>query len=76
VVAALGEGASAGTVDEAASADIVVIAVPWPRVGEAVEAVRWDGRIVIDATNDFNPADLNGWTSSQVLADPSRARAS
>ena len=68
LVPALGEGASAGTVDEAASADIVVIAVPWPRVGEAVEGLRWDG-IVIDATNDFDPSDLNGRTSSQVLAD-------
>ena len=65
----LGEGASAGTVDEAAAAGIVVIAVPWPRVPEAVQGLRWDDRIVIDATNDFNPSDLNGGTSSQVLAD-------
>jgi 8-hydroxy-5-deazaflavin:NADPH oxidoreductase len=69
VVSTLGEGAVAGTVGEAAAANIVVIAVPWPRVGEAVEGSRWEGRIVIDATNDFNPSDLNGWTSSQVLAD-------
>ena len=69
LVSTLGAGASAGTVDEAAAADVVVVAVPWPRVGEAVEGLRWDGRIVIDATNDFDPSDLNGWTSSQVLAD-------
>jgi len=69
VVSTLGEGAAAGTVGEAAGANIVVIAVPWPRVGEAVEGLGWDGRIVIDATNDFDPSDLNGWTSSQVLAD-------
>jgi predicted dinucleotide-binding enzyme len=69
LVSTLGEGASAGTVDDAAGADVVVIAVPWPRVGEAVEGLRWDGRIVIDATNDFDPSDLNGRTSSQVLAD-------
>lgn len=69
VVAAFGEGASAGTVDEAAGAGIVVLAVPWPRVPEAVQGLHWDGRIVIDATNDFDPSDLNGWTSSQVLAD-------
>ena len=69
LVSTLGEGASAGTVDEAAGADIVVIAVPWPRVGKAVEGLRWDGRIVIDATNDFDPSDLNGRTSSEVLAD-------
>lgn len=69
LVPALGEGASAGTVDEAASADIVVIAVPWPRVGEAVHGLHWDGGIVVDATNDFDPSDLNGRTSSEVLAD-------
>jgi predicted dinucleotide-binding enzyme len=69
VVSTLGEGASAGTVDRAAGVDIVVIAVPWPRVGEAVEGRRWDGRIVIDATNDFDPSDLGGRTSSEVLAD-------
>lgn len=68
-VSTLGDRASAGTVDEAARADIVVIAVPWPRVPEAVQGLRWDGRIAIDATNDFDPSDLNGWTSSQVLAD-------
>jgi predicted dinucleotide-binding enzyme len=69
VVSSLGQGASAGTVDEAAGTGIVVIAVPWPRVPEAVQGLRWDGRIVIDATNDFEPGDLNGRTSSQVLAD-------
>ena len=37
VVSALGDGVSAGTVDEAASAGIVVIAVPWDRVPEAVQ---------------------------------------
>jgi len=68
LVSTLGEGASAGTVDEAASADVVVIAVPWPRVGAAVAGLRWDGRIVVDATNDFDPGDLDGSTSSQVLA--------
>ena len=68
LVATLGARASAGAVDEAAGADIVVIAVPWPRVGEAVGGLRWDGRIVIDATNDFDPSDLNGSTSSEVLA--------
>jgi predicted dinucleotide-binding enzyme len=45
LVSTLGEETSAGTASEAAGADIVVIAVPWPRVGEAVEGLRWDGRI-------------------------------
>ena len=68
VTGALGEGAVAGTVEAAAGADIVVIAVPWPRVGEAVEGLRLDGRIVVDATNDFDPGDLDGSTSSEVVA--------
>jgi predicted dinucleotide-binding enzyme len=43
VVSTLGDGAAAGTVDEAAAADIVVLAVPWPRVPEAVEGREWNG---------------------------------
>ena len=69
VVEALGEGVSAGTVAEAAAADIVVVAVMWPDVAKAVEGLEWEGRIVIDPTNDFDPSDLNGRTSSEVVAD-------
>jgi predicted dinucleotide-binding enzyme len=68
-VAALGDGARAGTVEEAARAGLVVLAVPWPRVPEAVRELDWSGRIVIDTTNDFDPGDLNGRTSSEVVAD-------
>ena len=69
VVEGLGDGATAGTVEEAAAADIVVIAVMWPDVPKAVGGLEWDGRIVIDPTNDFDPSDLNGRTSSEVVAD-------
>jgi len=69
VVSELGDGASVGTVDQAAGAGIVVIAVPWPRVPEAVQGLEWSRQIVIDATNDFDPGDLNGRTSSEVVAD-------
>jgi predicted dinucleotide-binding enzyme len=69
VVSALGEGASAGTLDEAASAGIVVIAVPWDRVPEAVQAHDWNGQVVIDATNDWAADDLRGRTSSELVAD-------
>ena len=65
----LGEGVSAGTVKDAAAADIVVLAVLWPDVPEAVEGLEWEGRILIDPTNDFDPSDLNGRTSSEVVAD-------
>ena len=67
-VAALGDGVSAGTVQQAAAAGIVVVAVPWPRVQQALEGLEWSGQIVIDATNDFEPSDLNGRTSSEVVA--------
>ena len=69
VVSTLGDGVSAGTVEEAAAARIVVLAVPWPRVPEAVQSIDWTGQIVIDATNDFDPSDLNGRTSSELVAE-------
>jgi len=69
VVSALGEGVSAGTVDEAASAGVVVIAVPWNRVHEAVQGLNWNSQVVVDATNDWAADDLNGRTSSELVAD-------
>ncbi|HEX6702488.1 MAG TPA: NAD(P)-binding domain-containing protein [Gaiellaceae bacterium] len=69
VVSELGDGVSAGTVELAAAAGIVVIAVPWDRVPEAVRGVESSGRIVIDATNDWAADDLNGRTSSEIVAD-------
>jgi 8-hydroxy-5-deazaflavin:NADPH oxidoreductase len=65
----LGDGVSAGTVEDAAAADVVVLAVMWPDVPRAVNGLAWDGRILIDPTNDFDPSDLNGRTSSEVVAD-------
>jgi predicted dinucleotide-binding enzyme len=69
LVRELGEGVSAGTVEDAAAADIVVLAVMWPDVPRAVEGLAWEGRFVIDPTNDFDPSDLDGRTSSEVVAD-------
>ena len=69
VVQELGEGVSAGTVKHAAAADIVVLAVMWPDVPRAVDGLAWEGRILIDPTNDFDRSDLNGRTSSEVVAD-------
>ena len=69
VVGALGDGVSAGTVEVAAAADIVVLAVMWPDVPKAVERLEWQGQILIDPTNDFNPSDLDGRTSSEVVAE-------
>jgi 8-hydroxy-5-deazaflavin:NADPH oxidoreductase len=69
LVDALGEGVTAGTVRDAAAADIVVLAVMWPDVPKAVEGLEWEGRLVIDPTNDFDGSDLDGRTSSEVVAD-------
>jgi predicted dinucleotide-binding enzyme len=62
-------GASAGTVGEAAAAGIVVLAVPWDRVPAAVQGLEWNSQIVIDATNDWRADDLNGRTSSELVAE-------
>jgi 8-hydroxy-5-deazaflavin:NADPH oxidoreductase len=69
LVQELGGGVSAGTVEDAAAADIVVVAVMWSDVPQAVEGLEWGGRIVIDPTNDFDPADQGGRTSSEIVAD-------
>ena len=69
VVTELGNGVSAGTVEQAASAGIVVVAVPWDRVPAAVQGIDWKDQIVIDATNDWAGDDLDGRTSSELVAD-------
>ena len=69
VVSALGDEVSSGTVDEAASAGVVVIAVPWNRVPEALQGLNWNSQVVIDATNDWGADDLQGRTSSELVAD-------
>ena len=69
VVETLGDGVSAGTVEQASAAAVVVLAVPWGNVRDAVQGLEWNGQVVIDATNDFDPSDLDGRTSSEVVAD-------
>ena len=71
----LGANASAGTAAEAASADIVILAVGWDQVPAALQGLAdWDGRIVIDATNQWhhhNPqetVDLGDQTGSEHIA--------
>lgn len=72
VVRAVGAGAKAGTVTDAAQADVVVLAVPWNAIEAAVKGVRFDGRVLVDATNPvlpgFRPANLGGRASSEVVA--------
>jgi predicted dinucleotide-binding enzyme len=69
VVETLGDGVSAGTVEQASTAPMVVLAVPWGNVRDAVQDLEWNEQVVIDATNDFDPSDLEGRTSSEVVAD-------
>lgn len=60
LVAELGSSIKAGTVEEAASADIVLVAVRWVDAEKVLSALpAWNGRIVIDGTNPvefFDPA--------------------
>ena|SRR5215471_5607224 len=67
-VAGLGEGAAAGSPADAAAAPIVVIAVPWDRVPDALKGLLWIGQVVIDATNDWAADDLDLTTSSEIVA--------
>ncbi|MGP4045834.1 NADPH-dependent F420 reductase [Streptomyces sp. 2A115] len=74
---AMGPGLRPATVAEAAVEDVVVLAVPWSRLREAIRSVDvsdWQERIVIDATNPLGPpafqaVDLGGRSSSEVVAD-------
>ena len=69
LVAALGGHASAGTPGDAADAPVVVLAVPWDEIPDAARHLDWTGQVLIDATNDFDPAGLNGRTSSEVVSE-------
>lgn len=76
VLAHLGPTAAAGTPQEAARAEIVLLAVGWPQIPHVVAGLSdWEGRIVIDATNqfaspppDWKIADLGGLTGSEYVA--------
>jgi predicted dinucleotide-binding enzyme len=71
-----GGGIRPVSVKEAAAGEIIVLAVPWRHLQDAVASTGvtdWSGRIVIDTTNplgppDFEVADLGGLTSSEAVA--------
>ena len=83
VVADLGPGASAGTKQQAAECDVVILATYWAHVPEALKGIDWRGRILVDGTNahmDAEPdtsgegvkksvAALKGRTSSEIVAE-------
>ncbi|MEV8091702.1 NADPH-dependent F420 reductase [Streptomyces nigra] len=72
----LGPLASAATPAEAATADLVVLAVGWPQIPDvAARLPSLDGTVVIDATNQFatlhprpTVADLGDLTGSEYVA--------
>ena len=82
-VADLGPNASAGTKQQAAECEVVVLATRWGHAPAALKGVDWRGRILIDATNahlnlepDGSPAGiarslaaLKGGTSSEIVAE-------
>jgi predicted dinucleotide-binding enzyme len=81
-VADLGSGAIAGTREQAAECDVVILATHWAKVAEALKGIDWRGRILIDATNaHLDPPDislagvtrsraaLKGRTSSEIVAE-------
>lgn len=75
LVAELGPAITAGTREEAAAADIVLVAVNWSKLPAALAGLPdWKGRVVVDANNPieaplFKPVDLNGRVSSEVFAE-------
>ena len=75
LVRELGPAIKAGTREEAASADIVFVAVNWTKLPAALRDLpAWDGRIVIDANNAieaplFKPVELGGRASTDVVSE-------
>lgn len=69
----LGKGVTAVATNEAAEADIVILALPWGQVKTLTQITDWKNRIVVDATNHFKPdfqvEDLGDRTSSEVVQD-------
>lgn len=73
----IGPSARGGTREDAASAEIVLLAAPWISVRNVLEGLpEWNGRILMDATNhfltyapDYRRDDLGGRTSSEIVAE-------
>ena len=76
LVKKLGPGAIAGTAQQAAEQDIVILAVMWWNVQAALFSIPdWKGRVLVDATNRVAGVaplilgDISGRTSSEIVAD-------
>ena len=65
----IGPNARAGTVQEAAKQDIVMLFVRWEQAKQALAEVSdWNGRILVDATNRPLDEDTKGKTASEIIA--------
>ncbi|MFC0386665.1 NADPH-dependent F420 reductase [Muricoccus vinaceus] len=75
VVAGIGPAVAAGSREDAASRDIVFVAVNWSKLPEALTGLPdFAGRIVVDANNPieaplFRPAELGGRASSEIVEE-------
>src|SRR5450755_4531002 len=73
LITEIGGTVRAGSRDEAAAQDIVLLAVNWSKLPAAVAGLPdFGGRIVIDANNPiepptFQPADLHGRLSTEIV---------
>ena len=82
LVADLGPAASAGSKQDAAECDVVILATNWADAPEALKGIDWSGRILVDGTNAHmgekpdiravgvarSVAALEGRTSSEIVA--------
>src|SRR5260221_1070030 len=76
IVNQLGPGAMAASKEEAASCEMVLLAVPWDKVPETLASLpKWKNQILIDGTNpfhgqagNFTPADVGNLSTSQLVA--------
>lgn len=68
----IGGNIIAGSVQEAAEADVVFLAVRWEHAQEALSALALEGKILIDVTNaslpEFVLAEPGSKTSSEVVS--------
>jgi predicted dinucleotide-binding enzyme len=76
IIGGIGSGVTAGTAVDAASADIVLLALPWSQISTLTALTDWKGKTVIDATNhfvsfvpEFKLADIGDKASTEVVAE-------
>lgn len=68
----IGGNIIAGSVQEAAEADVVFLAVRWENVQELLSTISLEGKILVDVTNaslpEFVLADSGSKTSSEIVS--------